>query len=166
MKVVVVGGGIAGLAAARQLESLLRGRDRRRRADRAPGRKAAHRARRRLRDRGRRGQLPLAQGARCRACARSSGSATSSSGGSRRTPGASSASARELHRAARGAHRDDPDESRRARAESRCCPTEGRERLAAEVDIPPAPPGGDESIASFVTRRLGREAYERWSSRS
>lgn len=36
----------------------------------------------------------------------------------------------------------------------------GRERLAAEVAIPPAPPGGDESIASFVTRRLGREAYE------
>lgn len=37
----------------------------------------------------------------------------------------------------------------------------GRERLAAEPGIPPAPPGGDESIASFVTRRLGREAYER-----
>ena len=38
---------------------------------------------------------------------------------------------------------------------------EGRERLAAEPDVPPAPPGGDESIASFVTRRLGREAYQR-----
>lgn len=37
---------------------------------------------------------------------------------------------------------------------------EGRERLAAEVDLPPAPAGGDESIASFFTRRLGREAYE------
>jgi oxygen-dependent protoporphyrinogen oxidase len=37
---------------------------------------------------------------------------------------------------------------------------EGRERLAAEVDVPPAPPDGDESIASFVSRRLGREAYE------
>ena len=38
---------------------------------------------------------------------------------------------------------------------------EGRERLAAEPEIPPAPAGGDESIASFVSRRLGREAYER-----
>jgi protoporphyrinogen/coproporphyrinogen III oxidase len=37
---------------------------------------------------------------------------------------------------------------------------EGKERLAAEVDIPSEPPDGDESIASFVTRRLGREAYE------
>ncbi len=38
---------------------------------------------------------------------------------------------------------------------------EGKRRIAAEADIPPAPPGGDESIASFVSRRLGREAYER-----
>ncbi|HSI98197.1 MAG TPA: protoporphyrinogen oxidase [Gaiellaceae bacterium] len=38
---------------------------------------------------------------------------------------------------------------------------EGRARLAAEADLPPAPAGGDESIAEFVTRRLGREAYER-----
>ena len=37
----------------------------------------------------------------------------------------------------------------------------GRERLATERDLPPAPPGGDESIAGFVTRRLGRETYER-----
>ena len=37
----------------------------------------------------------------------------------------------------------------------------GRERLAAEVDLPPVPTGADESIASFVTRRLGAEAYER-----
>jgi oxygen-dependent protoporphyrinogen oxidase len=36
----------------------------------------------------------------------------------------------------------------------------GRARLAAEVDLPPTPPNGDESIASFVSRRLGREAYE------
>jgi protoporphyrinogen/coproporphyrinogen III oxidase len=38
---------------------------------------------------------------------------------------------------------------------------EGRERLAAEVDLPPTSPEGDESVASFITRRLGREAYER-----
>jgi len=37
----------------------------------------------------------------------------------------------------------------------------GRERLAAEVDLPPAPANGDESLASFVTRRLGREVYEK-----
>lgn len=36
----------------------------------------------------------------------------------------------------------------------------GRERLAHEVEIPPRPEGEDESIASFMTRRLGREAYE------
>jgi protoporphyrinogen/coproporphyrinogen III oxidase len=38
---------------------------------------------------------------------------------------------------------------------------EGRARVAAEPQVPPAPPEGDESIASFVTRRLGLEAYER-----
>lgn len=38
---------------------------------------------------------------------------------------------------------------------------QGRKRLAAEVDLAPAPPGGDESVASFVSRRLGREVYER-----
>ena len=36
----------------------------------------------------------------------------------------------------------------------------GKKRAAAEVDIPPAPLGADESIATFVTRRLGREAYD------
>lgn len=36
----------------------------------------------------------------------------------------------------------------------------GRARLAEEVDLPPAPPGGDESIAAFASRRMGREAYE------
>jgi oxygen-dependent protoporphyrinogen oxidase len=38
---------------------------------------------------------------------------------------------------------------------------EGRQRLAAEIDVPAEPAGGDESIASFVSRRLGTEAYER-----
>jgi protoporphyrinogen/coproporphyrinogen III oxidase len=39
---------------------------------------------------------------------------------------------------------------------------EGKARLAAEADVPPASRDtGDESIASFVSRRLGREAYER-----
>ena len=37
---------------------------------------------------------------------------------------------------------------------------EGRDRLAAEVDLPPAAPGADESVTSFFTRRLGPEAYE------
>ena len=46
-------------------------------------------------------------------------------------------------------------------ADSPLLSDEGRHRLAAEVDLPPAPPGGDESIASFFSRRLGREAYER-----
>jgi len=37
---------------------------------------------------------------------------------------------------------------------------EGRARFAAEADLPAAPVGADESIASFVSRRFGREAYE------
>jgi len=45
--------------------------------------------------------------------------------------------------------------------ESRLLSPPGRERLAAEADLPPVPPGGDESIAAFVSRRFGREAYER-----
>lgn len=36
----------------------------------------------------------------------------------------------------------------------------GQARLAAESTLPPAPPNGDESVAHFVTRRLGREVYE------
>jgi oxygen-dependent protoporphyrinogen oxidase len=36
----------------------------------------------------------------------------------------------------------------------------GRERLAQEASLPPAPANGDESVAHFVTRRLGREVYE------
>ncbi len=47
-----------------------------------------------------------------------------------------------------------------ALAESALLSAAGMERLAREVSIPPAPPGSDESIASFVSRRLGREAYE------
>jgi oxygen-dependent protoporphyrinogen oxidase len=38
---------------------------------------------------------------------------------------------------------------------------EGKARLAAEADVPPAAGDEDETVASFVTRRLGPEAYER-----
>ncbi len=37
----------------------------------------------------------------------------------------------------------------------------GRLRLAEEIAIPPAAPNGDESVANFVSRRLGREVYEK-----
>jgi oxygen-dependent protoporphyrinogen oxidase len=37
---------------------------------------------------------------------------------------------------------------------------EGKARFAAEADVPQAPGHADESIASFVSRRFGREAYE------
>jgi protoporphyrinogen/coproporphyrinogen III oxidase len=47
-----------------------------------------------------------------------------------------------------------------ALAESPLLSDAGKARLAKEVDLPPAPPGADESIASFVSRRLGREAYD------
>jgi len=36
----------------------------------------------------------------------------------------------------------------------------GRARFAAETETPPATGLGDESVASFVSRRFGREAYE------
>lgn len=48
-----------------------------------------------------------------------------------------------------------------ALADSTLLSAEGRARLEAERDVPPAPPGGDESIASFVSRRFGPEAFER-----
>ena len=37
---------------------------------------------------------------------------------------------------------------------------EGKARFAAEVDVPAASGDEDESVASFVTRRFGREAYD------
>lgn len=37
---------------------------------------------------------------------------------------------------------------------------EGRARVAEEIELPPMPDGEDESVASFISRRLGREAYE------
>lgn len=37
----------------------------------------------------------------------------------------------------------------------------GKARIGLEALLPPRRPEGDESLASFVTRRLGREAYER-----
>ncbi|MFN8492935.1 MAG: protoporphyrinogen oxidase [Caldilineaceae bacterium] len=37
---------------------------------------------------------------------------------------------------------------------------EGKARLAQEPDLPPAPGNDDESVAQFVSRRLGREVYE------
>jgi oxygen-dependent protoporphyrinogen oxidase len=37
---------------------------------------------------------------------------------------------------------------------------EGKARFAAEVDLPPVLGGEDESVAAFVSRRFGREAYD------
>jgi oxygen-dependent protoporphyrinogen oxidase len=37
---------------------------------------------------------------------------------------------------------------------------EGKARFAAERDVPAAPGDADESVAAFVTRRFGREAYD------
>lgn len=48
-----------------------------------------------------------------------------------------------------------------ALASSNLLSAPGQARLAAERELPPASPGGDESIASFMSRRLGPEAYER-----
>ncbi|HEX6385026.1 MAG TPA: protoporphyrinogen oxidase [Anaerolineae bacterium] len=47
-----------------------------------------------------------------------------------------------------------------ALAESALISPAGKARLAQEPELPPAPENGDESIASFVSRRLGREVYE------
>ena len=43
---------------------------------------------------------------------------------------------------------------------------EGKARFASEPDVPPAEGDEDESIASFVSRRFGHEAYDVSSSRS
>jgi oxygen-dependent protoporphyrinogen oxidase len=48
-----------------------------------------------------------------------------------------------------------------ALADSALLSAEGIERLRGERDVPAAVADGDESIASFVARRLGPEAYER-----
>ena len=48
-----------------------------------------------------------------------------------------------------------------ALASSGILSAEGLARFARESELPAAPEAGDESIASFVTRRMGREAYER-----
>jgi oxygen-dependent protoporphyrinogen oxidase len=47
-----------------------------------------------------------------------------------------------------------------ALAESALLSAEGLARLRSETHLPPASLDGDESIASFVARRLGPEAYE------
>jgi oxygen-dependent protoporphyrinogen oxidase len=47
-----------------------------------------------------------------------------------------------------------------ALASSALLSAKGKARVAEETDLPPAPAGADESVASFVSRRLGREAYE------
>ena len=68
VRVVVVGGGIAGLAAARRLELVAPAADDRAGRERQRARRQApDRAGRRVRDRGGAGQLPVAEGARRRA---------------------------------------------------------------------------------------------------
>jgi oxygen-dependent protoporphyrinogen oxidase len=47
-----------------------------------------------------------------------------------------------------------------ALASSGLLSSEGKARVGKEIDLPPAPAADDESIASFVTRRFGREVYE------
>ncbi len=48
-----------------------------------------------------------------------------------------------------------------ALAKSSLLTDEGRDRVAQEFNLPPSPSPEDESIASFITRRLGQEVYER-----
>lgn len=47
-----------------------------------------------------------------------------------------------------------------ALAQSTLISSEGQKRVAQEKEIPPAPLNGDESVAQFVRRRMGDEAYE------
>lgn len=44
--------------------------------------------------------------------------------------------------------------------ESELLSSEGKVRFASEPDVPPRPGHEDESVAAFVSRRFGREAYE------
>lgn len=47
-----------------------------------------------------------------------------------------------------------------ALAESSLISPAGRDRLMRESELPPLPANGDESVASFATRRLGAEVFE------
>jgi oxygen-dependent protoporphyrinogen oxidase len=67
---------------------------------------------------------------------------------------------RELHQLPEGLTGLVPTDLRALEA-STILSDDGKQRLAAEEELPPEPPGGDESLASFVIRRLGPEAYER-----
>jgi protoporphyrinogen/coproporphyrinogen III oxidase len=48
-----------------------------------------------------------------------------------------------------------------ALADSPLISSAGQMRLAQEPELPPRPANGDESVADFIIRRLGREVYER-----
>ncbi len=67
---------------------------------------------------------------------------------------------RELHRLPEGLTGMIPADLD-ALADSALLSPEGLARLEAERGLPPSVEDGDESIASFVSRRLGPEAYER-----
>ena len=158
VKVVVVGGGIAGLTAARRLEDLGAdaSADRERRRAR---RKDQDRARRRFRDRGGAGQLPRAKGARRRAVrgARPRRRAHRAPAGA---PAHVRAARRRAPSAPGGPHGDDPGEPRRARAQ-RAPLSGGQGPLRCRARASPRQRrDDDESVASFVARRFGREAYE------
>jgi oxygen-dependent protoporphyrinogen oxidase len=164
VRVAVIGGGIAGLAAARRLEALapeaavslverdvvLGGKIR---TDRLDG-------------------FVVETAPDSFLSRRSAASACAGARARRRAHRAAARASRELRAprrrtasAPRGPHRDDPDEPRRAR-DDRAPLRAGKVRFAAEADVPPSDGVEDESVAAFVSRRFGREAYDGSSSRS
>jgi protoporphyrinogen/coproporphyrinogen III oxidase len=160
VKVVVVGGGIAGLAAARRLEQLLAGVEvvLVERESRLGGKLRTER-----------GGGFVVEGAAdsfLSRKARGVGLAEELGLGDElvgRRPGYARSFVkvnRELHQLPEGLTGMIPT-NLDALAESALLTPDGRERLAAEAELAPEPELADESIASFVTRRLGPEAYER-----
>lgn len=158
MKVVIVGGGIAGLAAARRLEALIPEVE----VDLLERSKLGGKVVTKLVDGFRVEGGPdsfLSRKDRGIALCEELGLADELIG--RRPENARSfvRRGRELHALPEGLTGMIPTDLERLRDTALLSPA-GRDRLAAEVDVQPEPRGADESVASFFTRRLGSEAYD------
>ena len=160
MKVVVVGGGIAGLAAARRLEALVPNVEivLVERSERLGGKLLTEREHGFVVEGG--ADSLLSRKPRGVGLVEELGLAGELAG---RRPESARTFVRlgdELHPLPEGLTGMVPTDLRALESSALLSP-EGRERIAAEVDVPAEPAGADESIASFVSRRFGREAYER-----
>ena len=161
MRVVVVGGGTAGLAAARRLEALLGGRlGRARREGRQARWEGPHRANRRASSSRGAPDSFLSRKERGVGLCEELGLGDELVG--RRPENARSfrAAGGRASPAAGGDHRDDPDGPACAGGRASCFPKRAAHDSRRSPRFRRSFGDEDESVASFVSRRLGREAYE------